>query len=183
MSNINFGHTQRKKTRSLAVYKFYIFRNNKKAFIATDIGQLIIHDIENNIIEYSQNLKDKPVEFLLVSSSGQLVVMATLKGNITVLSADDSKHYFSLQPRKLIWWYCYYLQVYLVLLCIIDEVKHRFKHSQEIVNCMAEKNNILVVGTSGMAAKGSVWDITSGISCPFSCRRHFENRLIYPKCL
>lgn len=102
MSNINFGHTQRKKTRSLAVYKFYIFRNNKKAFIATDIGQLIIHDIENNIIEYSQNLKDKPVEFLLVSSSGQLVVMATLKGNITVLSADDSKHYFSLQPRKLI---------------------------------------------------------------------------------
>lgn len=27
---------------------------------------------------------------------------------------------------------------------------------------MAEKNNILVVGTSGMAAKGSVWDITSG---------------------
>lgn len=111
---------------------FDISRNNKKAFIATDIGQLIIHDIENNIIEYSQNLKDKPVEFLLVSSSGQLVVMATLKGNITVLSADD------------------------------NEVKHRFKHSQEIVNCMAEKNNILVVGTSGMAAKGSVWDITSG---------------------
>lgn len=49
-----------------------------------------------------------------------------------------------------------------MLLCITDEVKHRFKHSEETVNCMAEKNNILVVGTSGMAAKGSVWDITSG---------------------
>lgn len=30
------------------------------------------------------------------------------------------------------------------------------------MDCMAEKNNILVVGTSGMEAKGSVWDITSG---------------------
>lgn len=84
------------------MYKIYIFRNNKKSFIATDIGQLIIHDIENNTIEYSQKTKDEPVEFLLVSSFGQLVVMATLNGNITVLSADDSRHYFSLQPRKLI---------------------------------------------------------------------------------
>lgn len=84
------------------MYKIYTFRNDKKAFIATDNGQLIIHDIENNTIEYSQKLKDGPVEFLFVSSSGQLVVMATLNGNITVLSADDSRQNFSFQTQTLI---------------------------------------------------------------------------------
>lgn len=85
------------------MYKIYIFRNDKKAFIATDNGQLIIHDIENNTIEYSQKLKDEPVKFLFVSSSGQLVVMATMYGNITVLSADDSRQNFSFQTQTLIW--------------------------------------------------------------------------------
>lgn len=34
---------------------------------------------------------------------------------------------------------------------------------------MVEKNDILVVGISGMVVKGFVWDIILGISCLFFC--------------
>ena len=69
-----------------------IHRDDKKAFLAKASGQLIVYDLGDNCIHH--DMKEDSVDFLLVSSSGQLVVMATINGDISVIDTHSCKFVF-----------------------------------------------------------------------------------------
>jgi hypothetical protein len=80
------------KTLNKYVLKNYD-RDEKRAFITTTSGQLIVHDLENNQLHHSHKVEGDLTDYLLASSSGQFVVMATSKGKITILSAENCNYF------------------------------------------------------------------------------------------
>ena len=51
-----------------------------------------MYDLGDNCIHH--DMKEDSVDFLLVSSSGQLVVMATINGDISVIDTHSCKFFF-----------------------------------------------------------------------------------------
>ena len=58
-----------------------------------------MYDLGDNCIHH--DMKEDSVDFLLVSSSGQLVVMATINGDISVIDTDSCKFFFLFEKKCL----------------------------------------------------------------------------------
>ncbi|KAK3611249.1 hypothetical protein CHS0354_003878 [Potamilus streckersoni] len=106
--------------------------NGVTAYLGTDHGEVLKYTVESSCKELLTNKLSRPVKHMLLSRNDKYIIVITDKADIFLLNSIDGA-----QIRKL-------------------------KFASRNVDCAAEANNILVVGMSGMEAKGQIWNIETG---------------------
>ncbi|KAL3863458.1 hypothetical protein ACJMK2_005212 [Sinanodonta woodiana] len=106
--------------------------NGVTTYLGTDHGEVLKYTVESNFKELLADKLSRPIKHMLLSRNEKYIIVITDKADIVLLNSLDGAHI-----RKL-------------------------KCGSRNVDCAAEANNILVVGTSGMEANGQIWNIETG---------------------